>query len=203
MPTEKESSYELYLTYAIPKKENTKAQCKRHTCEGKSMNFGGEGSSYEELEEAIRSYPDEPIATHNSAVVADLWGDKEVVAGVGRCTLEDPFKIGNWRGDRFLVHISAVFKGGEQPLISSKGGLGFVCPLRTRFFAWEAVWDKISTVDMLMRRGWSMVNRCNLCKENEESGGPYSNSLRAKSKNVPRGRDVRYELEEPLPTVSS
>ena len=26
---------------------------------------------------------------------------------------------------------------------------------------------------------------------------------RAKSKNVPRGRDVRYELEEPLPTVSS
>ena len=26
---------------------------------------------------------------------------------------------------------------------------------------------------------------------------------RAKSKNVPRGRDVRYELEEPLSTVSS
>ncbi|RVW89155.1 hypothetical protein CK203_040263 [Vitis vinifera] len=30
-------------------------------------------------------------------LVADLGRDKEVVAGVGRCTLEDPFKIGNWR----------------------------------------------------------------------------------------------------------
>ena len=31
------------------------------------------------------------------------------------------------------------------------------------------MWGKISTVDMLMRRGWSIVNRCILCKENEES----------------------------------
>ncbi|RVW72790.1 putative inactive ATP-dependent zinc metalloprotease FTSHI 2, chloroplastic [Vitis vinifera] len=33
----------------------------------------------------------------------------------------------------------------------------------------SAVWGKISTIDMLMRRGWSMANRCNLCKENEET----------------------------------
>ena len=37
------------------------------------------------------------IAAHDSAVVADLWADKKVVAGAGRCTLEDPFKIGSWR----------------------------------------------------------------------------------------------------------
>ena len=36
------------------------------------------------------------IATHNSVVVLIFGGDKEV-EGVGRCNLEDPFKIGNWR----------------------------------------------------------------------------------------------------------
>ena len=46
---------------------------------------------------------------------------------------------------------------------------GSYAPLRTRFFAWEAVWGKFLTIDMLMKRGWSMVNRCNLCKDNEES----------------------------------
>ena len=57
----------------------------------------------------------------------------------------------------------------NRPLFPTKEVRGSRAPLRTRFFAWEAVWGKISTVDMLMRRGWSMVNRCNLCKENEES----------------------------------
>ena len=46
---------------------------------------------------------------------------------------------------------------------------GSYAPLRTHFFAWEAVWGKFLTIDMLMKRGWSMVNRCNLCKDNEES----------------------------------
>ena len=46
---------------------------------------------------------------------------------------------------------------------------GSYAPLRTHFFAWEAVWGKILTIDMLMKRGWSMVNRCSLCKKNEKS----------------------------------
>ncbi|RVW42578.1 hypothetical protein CK203_085380 [Vitis vinifera] len=66
-----------------------------------------------------------------NALVADLWGRQGDGAGDGRCTLEDLFMIGNW---------------------GSKGGMGSRAPLRTRFFAWEAVWGKISTVDMLMRR---------------------------------------------------
>ncbi|RVW94827.1 hypothetical protein CK203_034596 [Vitis vinifera] len=70
------------------------------------------------------------------------------------------------------------------------------------------------------------VSLCNLCKENEESAnyilihcgpreekecslenGAYLSVLvylgRVKSKNLPRGRDVRYELEETLSSVSS
>ena len=60
-------------------------------------------------------------------------------------------------------------KGENSPFFPAKEVWGSHAPLRTRFFTWEAVWGKISTIDMLMRRGWSMVNRCNLCKENEES----------------------------------
>ena len=46
---------------------------------------------------------------------------------------------------------------------------GSYAPLRTCFFAWEAVWGKNLTIDMLMKRVWSMVNRCSLCKKNEKS----------------------------------
>ncbi|RVW14689.1 Transposon Ty3-I Gag-Pol polyprotein [Vitis vinifera] len=142
------------------------------------------------------------IATYNSAVVADLWGDKEVVEGVGRCNLEDPFKIGNWRRS---------LKAENNPLFPAKEVWGSYAPLRTRFFAWEAVWGKISTVDMLMRRGWSMVNRCNLWPREEKEcsleNDTYLSVLvylgRAKSKIVQRGRDVRYEFEEPLSSVSA
>ena len=60
-------------------------------------------------------------------------------------------------------------KEDNNPLFPEKEVWGSYAPLRNRFFAWEAVWGKISTIDMLMRRGWSMANRCNLCKENEET----------------------------------
>ena len=57
----------------------------------------------------------------------------------------------------------------NNPFFPAKEVWGSHAPFRTCFFAWEAVWGKIFIVDMLMRRGWSMVNRCILCKENEES----------------------------------
>ena len=41
----------------------------------------------------------------------------------------------------------------NNPLFPAKEVWGSYAPLRTRFFAWEAVWGKISTVDMLMREG--------------------------------------------------
>ena len=50
-------------------------------------------------------------------------------------------------------------------LFPAKEILGSYIPLRIRFFAWEAVWGKNLTVDMLMTKGWSMINKCNLCKD--------------------------------------
>ena len=41
--------------------------------------------------------------------------------------------------------------------------------LRISFFAWEATWAKILTLDQLKKRGWRIPNRCYLCKEEEET----------------------------------
>ena len=42
-------------------------------------------------------------------------------------------------------------------------------PLRISFFAWEATWAKILTLDQLKRRVWRIPNRCYLYKEEEET----------------------------------
>ena len=60
-------------------------------------------------------------------------------------------------------------RAGNNVLFPDKEIWGSYASLRTRFFVWEAVWGKILTVDTLMKRGWSMVNRCNLYKDSEES----------------------------------
>ena len=41
--------------------------------------------------------------------------------------------------------------------------------MRVSFFASEASWNRISTIDQLKRRGWNMPNKCYLCKEKEET----------------------------------
>ncbi|RVW72345.1 putative mitochondrial protein [Vitis vinifera] len=42
-------------------------------------------------------------------------------------------------------------------------------PKRVSFFAWEAIWGRILTMDQLKRRGWALPSRCYLCKADEES----------------------------------
>ena len=36
-------------------------------------------------------------------------------------------------------------------------------PTKAAFFAWEAAWGKILTLDRLQKRGWQLPNRCFLC----------------------------------------
>ena len=43
-----------------------------------------------------------------------------------------------------------------------------VAPPRMGFFAWEASWGKVLTLDQLKRRGRALANRCFLCEEDEE-----------------------------------
>ncbi|RVW67639.1 putative ribonuclease H protein [Vitis vinifera] len=42
-------------------------------------------------------------------------------------------------------------------------------PIRASFFGWEAAWNRLLTTDRLKRVGWSIPNRCFLCKYKEET----------------------------------
>ena len=42
-------------------------------------------------------------------------------------------------------------------------------PTKVSFFAWEASWGKVLTLDQLKKRGRALANRCFLCCEEEES----------------------------------
>ena len=44
-----------------------------------------------------------------------------------------------------------------------------IVPPKLGFFAWEASWGKVLTLDQLKRKGIPLVNRCRLCEENEET----------------------------------
>ena len=43
-----------------------------------------------------------------------------------------------------------------------------IIPPRLGFFAWEASWGRVLTLDQLQRRGRALANRCFLCEEKEE-----------------------------------
>ena len=42
-------------------------------------------------------------------------------------------------------------------------------PTKAAFFAWEATWGKILTLDRLKKRGWQLLNHCFLCGCEEEN----------------------------------
>ena len=42
-------------------------------------------------------------------------------------------------------------------------------PAKMAFFAWEASWIKVLTLDQLKRRSKAFTNRCFLCEEEEET----------------------------------
>ncbi|RVW74737.1 hypothetical protein CK203_047892 [Vitis vinifera] len=43
-------------------------------------------------------------------------------------------------------------------------------PMEVCLFAWEATWERILTIEQLKRRGWTMLNHCFLCKNEEKKG---------------------------------
>ena len=44
-----------------------------------------------------------------------------------------------------------------------------VVPPKIGFFAWEATWGKVLTLDQLKHRGRAFANRCFLCEEDEDT----------------------------------
>ena len=42
-------------------------------------------------------------------------------------------------------------------------------PSKLAFFAWEATWGRVLTLNRLQKRGWQLPNRCYLCGMDEEN----------------------------------
>ena len=59
----------------------------------------------------------------------------------------------------------------QPPIPSSfrKKTFGWIIPTKVAFFAWEATWEKILTLDRLQNRGWQLYNHCYLCGCEEEN----------------------------------
>jgi len=69
----------------------------------------------------------------------------------------------------FLVWI--IRKWRFREIVVSRASLfgGLLAPVKVAFFVWEASHGKILTIDNLHKRGFTLVSRCYMCKENSES----------------------------------
>ena len=137
------------------------------------------------------------LAAHKDARVADVW-DSSVEAGGWSPVFLRPFndwemeevdrfllflhnkKIRSIQEDRLLLKESitdgfSVRQMYRKLMFSppldfpSRSIWNPIVPPKLGFFAWEASWGKVLTLDHLKRRGITLVNRCFLCEENEET----------------------------------
>ena len=86
-----------------------------------------------------------------------------------RPLIEDKILFKGSRNEAFSV--SSMYKVLErfpQAAFPSRSIWNSVVPPRMGFFAWEASWGKVLTLDQLKRRGRALANRCFLCEEDEE-----------------------------------
>ena len=65
--------------------------------------------------------------------------------------------------------LNKVLKLGRQSVFPTSVVWKLWVSSRVVFFIWEATWRKVLTLDDIQRRGWSLVNRCFLCLNEEES----------------------------------
>ena len=86
-----------------------------------------------------------------------------------RPRMEDKILFKGSKIDVFSVKIMyRVLDCSPQVVFPSRTIWNPVIPPRMGFFAWEASWGKVLTLDQLKRRGRALTNRCFLCEEDEE-----------------------------------
>ena len=136
------------------------------------------------------------VAAQKGATVGDLWDQN---AGQGEWNLRFLRSFNDWelpfveellqilRNQRInLEEDLALWKGGKNgqfgvkdayELLTSHSTILFPkkgiwvenVPSKLAFFAWEATWGRILTIDRLQKRGWQIPNRCYLCGSDEEN----------------------------------
>ena len=86
-----------------------------------------------------------------------------------RSLMEDKIIFKGSRNDVFSVSsMYRVLDCSPQVAFPSRLIWNPVIPPRMGFFAWEASWGKVLTLDQLKRRGRALANRCFLCEDDEE-----------------------------------
>ena len=137
------------------------------------------------------------LAAHKDARVADVW-DSSVEVGSWSPVFSRPFNDWEMEEvDSFLLFLhNKKIRSNQEDRLSLKESTtdGFsvrqmyrmlmfsppldfpsrsiwnpIVPPKLGFFAWEASWGKVLTLDQLKKRGITLVNRCFLCEENEET----------------------------------
>ena len=63
----------------------------------------------------------------------------------------------------------SILEPGVSPLFSNGSIWRVSVPPKVAFFAWEASWGKVLTLEQLQRRGYSLTNRCFLCLSEVET----------------------------------
>ena len=88
-----------------------------------------------------------------------------------RTSLEEDAVI--WKGESHgLFRIRDAYKllSGSNVITFPKKSIWVdKVPTKVAFFAWEASWEKVLTLDKLQIRGWQFPNRCFLCGYEEEN----------------------------------
>ncbi|RVW41716.1 Transposon TX1 uncharacterized 149 kDa protein [Vitis vinifera] len=104
------------------------------------------------------------LATSKEACVNGVWttaGGKGGGEGeVGALVSLDLSMIGRWKRWKGCF-VAWIEEGYVGRWMDSKDGVFF--------FAWEASWGRVLTLDRLQKRGWALANRCFLCQMVEES----------------------------------
>ena len=136
------------------------------------------------------------MAAHRNVTVEEMW-DHNV--GQGGWDLRFMRDFNDWELDMVgnLLHVlrdykptleedSVYWKGGRNGQFKIKEAYNLVVntiatnfpksniwvdkvPTKIVFFAWEATWGKVLTLDRLQKKGWQLPNCCFLCDCKEET----------------------------------
>ena len=136
------------------------------------------------------------MAVQRNATVEEMWDQN---CGQGGWNLRFIRDFNDWELDMLgnLLHDlrgskpsleedSVLWKGGRNGQFRAKAVYSLLAnplasgfpknsiwvesvPTKLAFFAWEATWGKVLTLDRLQRRGWQLPNCCFLCGSEEES----------------------------------
>ncbi|RVW50823.1 hypothetical protein CK203_076848 [Vitis vinifera] len=131
------------------------------------------------------------MAAHRNVTVEECWDQNVGQGGWNLRLLRD---LNDWElglVDNLLVELrdysvnleddSVFWKKGEDGLFKVKKAYSVLVnsqgvdfphsnvwvdkvPTKIAFFAWEATWGKVLTLDRLQRRGWQLLNRLGLSK---------------------------------------